>query len=65
MRLRLALAADHGGFALKNELIKHLSEQYDVIEKLAIELASAFLRASFSGEARHYRRPEKVLEIER
>jgi RpiB/LacA/LacB family sugar-phosphate isomerase len=32
--------------------------------ELAYELAIAFLRASFSGEARHRRRLEKVLAIE-
>lgn len=33
--------------------------------ELAYELALAFLNARFSGEERHYRRLEKVLDIER
>lgn len=30
MKLRVAIAADHGGFALKNELVAQLSSKYDI-----------------------------------
>lgn len=30
MKLRVAIAADHGGFALKNELLSRLSDRYDM-----------------------------------
>ena len=148
MRLRVALGADHGGFALKNELFTRLQETYEIADlgahtfnpaddypdfaeavarevssgraqrgilvcgsgvgaciaankvpgvraclchdtysahqgvehddmnvlclgarvigsELATELATAFLRASFTGEERHRRRLKKVLAIER
>lgn len=32
MKLRVAIGADHGGFALKNELISRLGNRYDVID---------------------------------
>ena len=147
MKLRIALAADHGGFALKNELVTRLHGTYQIIDlgahtlnpdddypdfagpvammvasgqaergilicgsgvgaciaankvpgvraclchdtysahqgvehddmnilclgarvvgvELAMELVTAFLSASFSGETRHRRRLEKVLAIE-
>jgi len=147
MKLRIALAADHGGFALKNELVTRLHGIYQIIDlgahtlnpdddypdfagpvammvasgqaergilicgsgvgaciaankvpgvraclchdtysahqgvehddmnilclgarvvgvELAMELVTAFLSASFSGETRHRRRLEKVLAIE-
>lgn len=30
MKVRVAIAADHGGFALKNELLSRLSDRYDM-----------------------------------
>ena len=148
MKLRVAVGADHGGFDLKNELVAHLRDTFEVIDlgaqvldanddypdfalavaqavasgeaergilicgsgvgaciaankvpgvrasichdtysahqgvehddmnllclgartigaALAEELVKAFLNASFSGEARHQRRLNKVLAIER
>ncbi len=148
MKLRLAIGADHGGFALKNELVTRLRKEYEVLDlgaetldpaddypdfvraitravvtgqaergilicgsgvgaciaankvpgiraclchdtysahqgvehddmnvlclgarviaiELAAELVTAFLRAHFSGEERHRRRLDKVLDIER
>ena len=32
MRLRVALGADHGGFALKNELAAELSQPYEILD---------------------------------
>ena len=32
MRLRVALGADHGGFALKNELVPRLCQVYDILD---------------------------------
>ncbi|MFC1988386.1 RpiB/LacA/LacB family sugar-phosphate isomerase [Chloroflexota bacterium] len=32
MKLRVAIGADHGGFALKNELIARLSDRYDILD---------------------------------
>jgi len=147
MKLRVAIGADHGGFALKNELVTRLSKAYQIIDigahalnpdddypdfagavalmvasgdvergilvcgsgvgaciaankvpgvraclchdtysahqgvehddmnilclgarvvsvELAMELATAFLSASFSSEKRYHRRLEKVLAIE-
>jgi ribose 5-phosphate isomerase B len=32
VKLRVAIAADHGGFVLKNELISRLSDGYDVVD---------------------------------
>lgn len=147
MKLRIALGADHGGFDLKNRLLRSLQETYEVIDlgahrldsgddypdislavagavasgkadrgilicgsgvgacvvankvpgiragichdiysarqgvehddmnvlclgarvigfELALELATAFLNAVFSGEERHRRRVKKVLDIE-
>ncbi len=32
MKLRVAIGADHGGFALKNELIARLSNRYDILD---------------------------------
>ena len=37
MRLRVAVAADHGGFSLKNELVKRLADEYDVVDLGAYE----------------------------
>jgi ribose 5-phosphate isomerase B len=37
MSLRVAIAGDHGGFALKNELVTRLREAYDVIDLGAVE----------------------------
>ena len=147
MTLRVALGADHGGFALKNELVTRLRSMYEIVDlgahtldpdddypdfagavaravasvqaergilicgsgvgaciaankvpgvraclchdtysahqgvehddmnvlclgarvvglELAMELVTAFLEARFSGEERHRRRLEKVLNIE-
>ena len=147
MKLRVAIGADHGGFELKQTLIKRLSQDYDILDvgaekfdttddypdfsqkvakvvasgkvergiiicgsgvgacitankipgiragvchdtysahqgvehddmniiclgarvigdELAVELATTFLNAHFSGEARHQRRLNKLLEIE-
>ena len=147
MKLRVALGADHGGFALKNELVTRLCSMYEIVDlgahtldpdddypdfagavaravasvqaergilicgsgvgaciaankvpgvraclchdtysahqgvehddmnvlclgarvvglELAMELVTAFLKARFSGEERHRRRLEKVLNIE-
>lgn len=147
MKLRVAIGADHGGFALKNELVSQLKEVYEIIDvgahkfdptddypdfssavaqaivsgqaergilicgsgvgaciaankipgiraslchdsysahqgvehddmnvlclgasvigvELAMELATVFLEARFSGEERHRRRLEKVLALE-
>ena len=147
MKLRVALGADHGGFALKNDIVKLLGEAYGILDlgahvldpqddypdfaiavaravasgeaqrgiivcgsgvgacvaankmpgiraclchdtysahqgvehddmnvlclgarviggELAAELVTAFLQASFSGEERHRRRLQKVLDIE-
>jgi len=148
MKWRVALGADHGGFALKNELVNRLRETCEILDlgahrlepgddypdfaeavaravasgqaqrgilicgsgvgaciaankipgiraclchdtysalqgvehddmnilclgerviglELALELAAAFLKARFTGEERHRRRLEKVLDIER
>ena len=32
MKLRLAIGADHGGFALKNELVTRLRKEYEVLD---------------------------------
>jgi len=32
MKLRVAIGADHGGFALKNELVTRLSKTYQIID---------------------------------
>jgi len=147
MKLRVAIGADHGGFALKNDIVKRLGEAYEILDlgahvldpqddysdfaiavaravasgeaqrgiivcgsgvgaciaankvpgiraclchdtysahqgvehddmnvlclgarvigdELAAELVTAFLEASFSGEERHRRRLQKVLDIE-
>jgi ribose 5-phosphate isomerase B len=37
MRLRVAIAADHGGFALKEELIRRLADSLDIVDKGANE----------------------------
>jgi len=37
MRLRVAIAADHGGFALKEELIRRLADSLDIVDKGATE----------------------------
>ena len=61
MKLRVALGADHGGFALKNELVKLLEESYEILDVGAYTLdpqddypdfAIAVARAVASGEAR-------------
>ncbi|MBU2609241.1 MAG: ribose 5-phosphate isomerase B [Chloroflexi bacterium] len=60
MKLRVALGADHGGFALKNELVKLLEESYEILDVGAYTLdpqddypdfAIAVARAVASGEA--------------
>ena len=60
MRLRVALGADHGGFGLKNELVKELSQSYEVLDLGAHTLdaaddypdfSEAVARAVSSGEA--------------
>jgi ribose 5-phosphate isomerase B len=37
MKLRVAIAADHGGFALKEELIRRLADSLDIVDKGAKE----------------------------
>lgn len=37
MRLHVAISADHGGFALKQELIRRLSDSLDIVDKGAHE----------------------------
>lgn len=32
MKLRVAIAADHGGFGLKNELVRRLGDEYDIVD---------------------------------
>lgn len=32
MRIRVALGADHGGFSLKNDLVRRLQEQYEILD---------------------------------
>lgn len=32
MKLKVALAADHGGFTLKNELVARLNEEYEILD---------------------------------
>lgn len=32
MRMRVAFGADHGGFALKNELVSRLKDRYEVLD---------------------------------
>jgi len=58
MKLRVAIAADHGGFALKNELIARLGGRYDITHLGAASLepeddypdfAEAVARAVASG----------------
>jgi len=60
MRLRVALGADHGGFALKNELTSQLRESCEVLDLGAHRLdttddypdfSEAVARAVSSGEA--------------
>ena len=60
MRLRVALGADHGGFALKNELTNQLRESYEVLDLGAHTLdttddypdfSEAVAQAVSSGEA--------------
>ncbi len=60
MKLRIALGADHGGFALKNELASRLRKVYEVLDMGAHTLdpaddypdfARAVSRAVASGEA--------------
>ena len=41
MNLKVALGADHGGFALKNELVKRLQGKYEVLDLGAHELDPA------------------------
>ncbi len=59
MKLKVALGADHGGFALKNELAGRLGERFEVIDLGAKEFkpdddypdyALAVARAVASGE---------------
>ena len=38
MKPRIAIGADHGGFTLKNELVTHLQEGYEVIDLGAYKL---------------------------
>ncbi len=60
MKLRVALAADHGGFALKNELVTRLRPAYQILDLGAHALdpdddypdfATAVARAVASGQA--------------
>ncbi len=60
MKLRVALGADHGGFALKNELAARLRRTYEIVDLGAHTLdpdddypdfASAVARAVASGQA--------------
>ena len=60
MKLRVALGADHGGFALKNELVKLLEKSYEILDVGSYTLdpqddypdfAIAVARAVASGEA--------------
>lgn len=60
MRLCLALGADHGGFALKNELADRLRKTYEILDLGAYSLdpaddypdfAQAVARAIASGQA--------------
>lgn len=32
MRIRVALGADHGGFSLKNDLVRRLQDQYEILD---------------------------------
>ena len=32
MKLYVAMGADHGGLALKNELVNHLSDRYEIVD---------------------------------
>jgi ribose 5-phosphate isomerase B len=40
MKMTVALAADHGGFALKTELAARLSDDYDILDLGAYKFAS-------------------------
>ena len=60
MKLRVALGADHGGFALKNDLSTWLHNNYDILDLGAYKLdpaddypdfAEAVARAVASGQA--------------
>jgi len=59
--MRIVLAADHAGYLLKNVLC--LGARV-IGGSLAIDIVTAFLGASFTGEERHQRRLKKVLDIE-
>ena len=60
MRLHVALGTDHGGFALKNELISHIKEDHELVDMGAHTLdphddytdySKAVARAVVSGQA--------------
>ena len=60
MKLRVALGADHGGFALKNELVTQLSQLHDILDLGAHtfdqtddypDFSEAVARAVSSGKA--------------
>ena len=71
--MRIGIAADHAGFALKKELAKALSKSgHEVIclgarvlgSALAWDLTEASLAARFNNAERHQRRLKKVTALE-
>jgi ribose 5-phosphate isomerase B len=61
MPIRLAIGADHGGFALKNELVERLKDEYSVADIGAAtlnpqddypEIALAMAKVVVSGQAK-------------
>ena len=60
----IGIAADHGGYELKEYLNMVCLGGLVVGHALAWELVNTFLAAQFSGAERHCRRLAKVAELE-
>ena len=63
--MRVGIAADHGGFALKMKITDALrAAGHEVGPALAWELVQTFVTARFGGDERHQRRLAKVAALE-
>ena len=64
--MRIGIAANHGGFELKLQLLVALTfAGYMVKDFGAWELVDSFLKADFKAEERFIRRLDKVAELEK